>query len=378
MSKGGKKCICKTGPKGTGPRCSVNAKQGSNFCGIHLKKCLNTQTQEVPPSIPLNIPSIPLNIPSIPNSFMETRIRNYHTLKAQFANLNPCIIEKDEKLILTGYKYPIVFDKRIGSESGAAVAYMAHTEEGLEPIYFSAKIMMEQNDNRKEIEILKKLTDLALTGNYPNFPLMYTVLTCNSACMTGGCPWILKDKYIVVLNELANGDTQWWFTKKYTDKVYKSVILQMIYTINAFHKVGYVHNDMHLGNFLVHKIKPGGFITYTINNVKINVPNCGHLLVIWDFGLSSKIQNVDPYFSDFIDNEITGIKKWGVLSGIMEINERNSYREVINEDDTIENVMQPLPVLTEKWLLKIINYIRDYDYARKGSSEDKVISSLPI
>ena len=92
MSKGGKKCICKTGPKGTGPRCSVNAKQGSNFCGIHLKKCLNTQTQEVPPSIPLNIPSIP-------NSFMETRIRIYHTLKAQFANLNPCIIEKDEKLI---------------------------------------------------------------------------------------------------------------------------------------------------------------------------------------------------------------------------------------------------------------------------------------
>jgi len=383
MSKEGKKCICKTGPKGTGPRCSVNAKQGSNFCGIHLKKCLNTQTQEVPSSIPKipssipNIPSsIPLNIPSISNGFMETRIRNYHILKAQFANLNPCIIEKEGKLILTGYKHPIVFDKRIGSESGAAVAYKAHTEEG--PIYFSAKIMMEENDNRNEIEILKKLTELALTGNYPNFPLMYTVLTCNSVCVTSGCPAILKDKYIVVLNELADGDTQWWFTKKYTDKVYKSVILQMIYTINAFHNVGYVHNDMHLGNFLVHKIKPGGFFTYTINNVKINVPNCGYLLVIWDFGQSSKIGQ--PYFSDFIDsvNEITGIKKWGVLSGIMEINERNSYMEVINEDDFVENVIQPLPSLTQKWLLKIINYIRDYDYARRGSSEDKVISSLPI
>ena len=41
-------CVCKTGPKGLGSRCSKAAKEGSKFCGIHIKKCLGEFTQTQP------------------------------------------------------------------------------------------------------------------------------------------------------------------------------------------------------------------------------------------------------------------------------------------------------------------------------------------
>ena len=40
-------CICKTGPKGLGPRCTKKPIPGNKFCTLHSKKCL-IQAPETP------------------------------------------------------------------------------------------------------------------------------------------------------------------------------------------------------------------------------------------------------------------------------------------------------------------------------------------
>lgn len=47
------------------------------------------------------------------------------------------------------------------------------------------------------------------------------------------------------------------------------------------------HNDLHAGNVLVHKIKPGGYFLYKINNKNYYVPNLGYVFLLWDFGMIS-------------------------------------------------------------------------------------------
>jgi hypothetical protein len=44
------------------------------------------------------------------------------------------------------------------------------------------------------------------------------------------------------------------------------------------------HHDLHWGNVLVHKIQPGGFLTYKIDDEYYKVPNIGYLFTLWDFG----------------------------------------------------------------------------------------------
>jgi hypothetical protein len=53
------KCLCKTGPKGNGPRCSKNAMAGSKFCSVHSKKCLQPDIQSTQPVPQLFQPQVP-------------------------------------------------------------------------------------------------------------------------------------------------------------------------------------------------------------------------------------------------------------------------------------------------------------------------------
>jgi hypothetical protein len=405
-------CACKN--QTTKARCTYPAKLGTIYCGVH-KNCRenasNPQPQpskikvkpkpatfqpqvkpatfqpqvkpatfqpQVKPAKPTKVkPKIKL-VKSNLDSFMETRIRNYRILEPQFKNLDKCLTEnyrtkKDggNQLILTGYEHPIIFDesKRIGSKSVYGEVYKAHNEEGSSP-NFSAKIMGKHvfggHDNLNEVKILEKLTKLALTGNYPNFPLMYTSLICDKPeqPQRGHKVHITDESYIVVISELADCDTLRWFKHQRTHDEYKSVILQMIYTIYTFHNVvKYIHDDLHLGNFLVHKIKPGGFFTYTINNVEIKVPNCGYLIVIWDFGGSREF-NEDDFAYDYFNP----------LDKIIDI------KAFIRIDPLFD--LKPLPPLTFEWLKNIIDYMMrsflpnnpQHDF----KTEHETISSLPV
>jgi hypothetical protein len=87
--------------------------------------------------------------------------------------------------------------------------------------------------------------------------------------------------------------------------------MQLLISLCTFHShIGYIHDDAHLGNFLFHKVPPGGYWHYELiyknlyNNAKetvnIYVPNVGYLVVLWDPGMAKPI---DPYYDDipFVD-----------------------------------------------------------------------------
>ena len=306
-------CICQTAK---GRRCSKPARPGQKMCFQHAKKCRNiidsSKTVVLDPNelaLSLNnknivLPLLDIVVDPIDKlfigeskvSFMQTRLNNFKILRKLLQNLDPCLQEEEQgsTLVLKGYKDPITFTKRIGSHSSFGIVYKTYIQDGKIPIYFAAKIMADTSANRNEVSILTKLTDIGLREHHPNFPLMFKSLTCHTPCSSHTCPKLTKHNYIIVLTELAESDAKIWFQEDRTFLQYVSIISQMILTIYNFHIMGFRHNDMHLGNFLIHKIKPsGGNLEYKIGNKDIKIKHCGYLVVLWDFGLSTTILTSD-------------------------------------------------------------------------------------
>lgn len=248
-------------------------------------------------------------------STIENRIELYKIISRYFKeNLNPCLVEKDNKLYLqdTQGNDAINFDKQIGSESMNAVAYLnsgtGNTGKIIKSnlLSFSCKIMdagRNKSPNLKEIKILDKMTEYVLKKYTPNFPITYLTLHCDKKCEYPNCPeYTKKSGYYIVLNELANEDLRMWLKNTYTNEEYNSIFLQIILSVYAFHNMGFYHNDLHLGNFLIHKVKPGGFWHYKISDIDIYVKNMGYLLVIWDPGYAeskSKVKYEYAYLEDY-------------------------------------------------------------------------------
>jgi len=188
----------------------------------------------------------------------------------------------------------IVFDRsgRIGSKSKFGIAHM-HAGKGFHRLVkFASKMMAWTRTHAEEVEILDKMTSAVEKQFTPNLPITYFAETCTTPCTGRGCPAPIKGKpYFVILNELADMDLNAWFRAKHSDSEYTSVVAQIILGIYAFHKLGYVHQDTHLGNFLVHKITPGGYWKYRIDGLDFYVGNTGYLVVLWDPGMAEETQS---------------------------------------------------------------------------------------
>ncbi len=239
---------------------------------------------------------------------------------------------------------PIVeFNKRIGSESKYGVAWLNMGKGFAKLFRFSSKIMSSDlQQHKNEAEILEKTSQLVESNKCPNMPITYKIMNCDSLCKFQDCPNVAKqNKYFVVLNELADYDLQTWFKEKHDDATYESVIMQMIFAIYAFHNLGYEHNDAHLGNFLVHKIKPGGYWRYKIKDTTVYVPNKGYLIVLWDFGISTKLSKT--WTDDYIR----------FLTLLYSMNQHKLYKEM---------KLKPLSLnIRENCLMPMLNLI-NYNY----------------
>jgi predicted unusual protein kinase regulating ubiquinone biosynthesis (AarF/ABC1/UbiB family) len=86
--------------------------------------------------------------------------------------------------------------------------------------------------------------------------------------------------------------------------------------INAFHA------DAHNGNFLFHKIKPGGYIHYNIYGVDYYLKNLGFMFVIWDFGL------IKPFYNSNIINN----NKYGYFN--------NDFERITYDFETVINAFK--------------------------------------
>jgi len=146
-----------------------------------------------------------------------------------------------------------------------------------------------------EVQILRKMTALVEKNISPNMPITFTSMLCDKSndinldVNTSAIDLMKKGDYYVIINELADGDMHDFFKKRHHINVYESVISQMIFAIQSFHSnLNYIHKDTHLGNFLYHKVKPGGFWKYKYEDTTIYIPNLGYLIVLWDPGLAQK------------------------------------------------------------------------------------------
>lgn len=250
---------------------------------------------------------------------LENRVHFAKVIRTYTEMIQPCVrpsSEQSTKLVLV--KQPprqkqieekIYFNTRIGSESQYGVAYMNAGKGLARMLRFSAKVMADSF--KEELVHLQKMSLLAEKGLTPNMPITYTTLHCKAVSTTNktdlikkkGVPSLITNgKYFVVLNELANGDMHDFFRYTYSPAEYESIILQILFALRAFHKhTGYIHNDAHLGNFLYHKISPGGYWHYKYKKTDIFVPNTGYLAVLWDPGLARPIYERIPSYTPFVD-----------------------------------------------------------------------------
>lgn len=226
---------------------------------------------------------------------LQSRKAFSRILTSYLGKIKPCIETVNNKLaLLSEFNEPIVsFEKQIGSKSIYGMAYMNMGKGFAKLLKFSCKVMESTNPgNKLEVDLLRQMSQLAFEEKCPNMPITYKTLKCQKKCNKTDCPSIIKDKqYYVVINELADMDLQNWFKNTYDHATYESMLMQLMFSLYAFHNLGYIHLDAHLGNFLIHKIKPGGYWRYQVKNINVYVPNTGYLLVLWDPGLAEKGKN---------------------------------------------------------------------------------------
>ena len=232
----------------------------------------------------------------------EFRIKFSQLLTKYLTNIKPClqVYDEDKLCLMNDKNEPIItFKEQIGSKSVYGVAYLNMGIGFAKLFKFSCKIMSSTVPGHKqEIELLEKMSNLVKNHVCPNMPIVYKSMLCDRICSFKPCPSKITTTYYVVINELANSDMEYWLTKTYSRKVYESIFMQILFAVYSFHSLGYTHNDCHLGNFLVHHIKPGGCWRYQINGNNVYVPNHGYLLVLWDPGLAIPI-NSKPYVHDY-------------------------------------------------------------------------------
>ena len=209
---------------------------------------------------------------------------------------NNCLIlyNIDEKTNKPKYKIGdnIIIDKRIGTPSRYGIVYLAHLNINNENRLnkFAIKIIPQLIENKDELLMLEKLTKFVIDLKCPHFPISYGYLKCNNSYLNKDIknyfPELINKHHAFYLeiNELADGDLFNLMLKENID-IFNN-ITQILISIMFFHYYSkHYHTDTHQGNFLYHKIKPGGYFYYNIYGKDYYLENQGYLWVIWDFGL---------------------------------------------------------------------------------------------
>lgn len=135
----------------------------------------------------------------------------------------------------------------------------------------------------EESESLETMTRVVLERGFPNFPIGYAVKNDYGAyCFDKNKKGVLV--HHLMMSELAESDLATFFkSKKPTLETVMNAAFQCSASIAAFHHfLKRTHNDAHAGNFLVHRVDPGGFWKYRIHGIDFYLPNLGFQLVIWD------------------------------------------------------------------------------------------------
>lgn len=261
----------------------------------------------------------------------------------------------------------ILLKNQIGSKSKMGIIYLGgfHDVEG-KLFKYAIKIGKGQ-ELKDETKILEKLRNELLNHNSPHFPFLYSVLECNSQKKEFSnisdnelkvFPQLLKSSSIpltILLNELANGDLKTFIHANYSNsRLIQNALVQVMLSLFSLYAItGIQHRDSHWGNFLYHKIRPGGYIHYKIEGQDYYLENLGYLWVIWDFGLSKPLSSNASLMSDdikriiyafmnknqkgWLDNKFNyepafSNKVYDIINNYFVINKNALYNRLYNKD----------------------------------------------
>lgn len=198
--------------------------------------------------------------------------------------------------LMRGGEPAVIFGAQLGAGVYGEAFANAGARGAARLLRFGAKVTSA--GNAEEAAALEEMSRLAEEGLCPNMPITFAALRCRDHCREQGCPDVARDRqYMVLLNELADGDLFRLFgAATLTRPQYESVLMQCLLALRAFQGLGLMHNDAHPGNFLFHRVPPGGYWRYDVpsgaggGTVPLFVPNRGHLVVLWDPGMARPLQ----------------------------------------------------------------------------------------
>jgi hypothetical protein len=179
--------------------------------------------------------------------------------------------------------------KKIGTESAYGVIYLTSIVNSFGGFTIASKVMPNNANNIKEIKLMKYVNDEILLKNKSrHFVFMYKHAICNKI------PFDDKHR-IVCVNELAHGDLKMLMTQREllkNNELIMNLLFQTFISIGTFHNIlNYCHNDCHHGNFLYQKNNEEGYYEYSFNGKSYYLKSCGYNIMIYDFGLSQKINH---------------------------------------------------------------------------------------
>ena len=253
-------------------------------------------------------------------------IRKY-ILSINKKNKNICmrLYKYDEKTKLPIYRLgnKIILDKQIGSKSRYGIVYLAHYQHDINYKYndlnklnkFAIKVVNYSIYNEIEYLVLCEVSKKVITFTCPHFPITYGLIKCDNKKLKSNYensvllqniklsdinksknyPELVNNNISLYyqINELASGDfNKYRIFYNNNNEYLLNSIAQIYISIMFFHKyINAFHNDAHAGNFLYHRIKPGGYFHYNIYGQDFYLENIGYLWVIWDFGLIQPFSN---------------------------------------------------------------------------------------
>jgi hypothetical protein len=221
------------------------------------------------------------------------RINRFKLLKNKIALLkyNDCL-EKKVFNGVRGYTIRNIINliKRIGSKSKYGSIYLTSIPNTIGPHPIATKIMKNDNDNILEINIMTKITyNIILKKLSKHFLMIYGSCTCSGK--------IAEKLRLISINELADGDLKMLLTVRellQNEELLLNLLFQTFISIATYHNlVGYVHGDSHYGNYLYQQNNEVGYYHYVFNGNDYYLKSCKWNIIIFDYGFSKKINNVN-------------------------------------------------------------------------------------
>ena len=226
----------------------------------------------------------------------------------------------------------IILKKQIGIESDNGAIFLSSFKDKYNKIYkYAIKCVVDNNANKKEIKLLKIVSNAVLNKKCPHFPILYSYIKCNNFLNFNiksvsseiskeeiedikNYPKIIqnnkKKSFYFLLNELANGDLKTFLELFHNDYYLLLNAFGQIYLSLMFYyqETKHFHYDAHWGNFLYHKVKAGGYFHYNIFGNDYYIENYGFLWVIWDYGSSIEFKQSKKEFI-YVDYDFKNIIK---------------------------------------------------------------------